>query len=76
MIANTDGVSGRRTGGGSHLAGRGPHPERERGLPGHRHSGGDVEGRGGDFKSPPHLLHHLPYINKIQNSMLTDPTTR
>ena len=25
-----------------------------------RPSGGDVEGRGGDFKSPPHLLHHLP----------------
>ena len=29
-------------------------------LPGHRPRGGDVEGRGGDFKSPFHFLHHLP----------------
>ena len=41
-------------------AGGGPHPKREGGLPGHRPRGGNVEGRGGEFKSPPHLLHHLP----------------
>ena len=55
-----DRVSGGGAGGGIHMAGVGPHPEREGGLPGHRPSGGDVEGRGSDFKSSPHLLHHLP----------------
>ena len=42
------------------MAGGGPHPEGGGGLPGHRPRGGGVEGRGGDFKSLFHFLHHLP----------------
>ena len=34
----------------------------EEGLPGHWPCGGDVEGSGGDFKSPAHGLHQLPRL--------------
>ena len=37
-----------------------PYPQGEKGLPGHRPRGGDVEGSGGDSKSPFHILNHLP----------------
>ena len=30
----------------------------------HWHHGGDVEGSGGDFKSPAHSLHHLPRLSR------------
>ena len=56
----THGVSGQGSGRGGNMAGGGTHPEGEMGLPGHRPCGGDVERRGGDFKSPFHFLHHLP----------------
>ena len=42
------------------MAGGSPYPQGEEGLPGHRPRGGGVEGSGGDFKSPFHILHHLP----------------
>ena len=35
-------------------------PKGGEGLTGHRPHGGDVEGSGGDSKSPFHSLHHLP----------------
>ena len=35
-------------------------PNEEEGLPWYWPRGGDVEGSGGDFKSPAHGLHHLP----------------
>ena len=56
---STDGVQGRRPGGVSDLAGSSPDPQGEEGLPGHQPSGGDVEGSGGDSKSPFHSLYHL-----------------
>ena len=37
-------------------------PQGEKGLPLHWSRGGDVEGIGGDFKLPAHILHHLPRI--------------
>ena len=48
--------------GGGHVAGGSPDPQGEMGLPWHFPCGGDVEGSGGDFKSPAHILHHLPRL--------------
>ena len=56
------GVPGRETDGGGHMAGGGTDPQEEDGLTGHWPRGGDVEGSGGDFKSPAHGLHHLPRL--------------
>ena len=42
------------------MVGGSPYPQGEEGLPGHRPRGGDVEGSGGNSKSPFHILHHLP----------------
>ena len=55
-----DGVSGGGFGGGNHMAGGSPYPQGVKGLPGHRPRGVDVEGSGGDSKSPFHILHHQP----------------
>ena len=44
------------------MAGGSPYPQGEEGLPGHRPRGGGVEGSGGNFKSPFHILHHLPRL--------------
>ena len=40
------------------MAGSGPDSQGEKGLPWHWTRGGDVEGSGGDLKSPNHSLHH------------------
>ena len=47
---------------GGGMAGGGPDPERERGLPRHIPHGGDLEDGGGDSQSPLHRRHHLPRI--------------
>ena len=44
------------------MEGGGPDSQGKDGLPGHWPCGGDVEGSGGDFKSPAHGLHHIPLI--------------
>ena len=44
------------------MAGGGPGSQGERVLTGNFHCGGDVEGSGGNFKSPSHGLHHLPQL--------------
>ena len=59
---STDGVPGGETGGGGHMAVGGPDSQGEEGLTGRWPCGGDVEGSGGDFKSPAHSLHHLPRL--------------
>ena len=58
--ACTNGISGGGVGGGIYMAGGSPYPQGEKGLPGHRPCGGDVEGSGGDSKLLFHILHHLP----------------
>ena len=58
--ASPNGVSGGGVGGGIYMAGGRPYPQGGGGLLGHRPRGGDVEGSGGDSKSPFHILHHLP----------------
>ena len=45
------------TSGGGHVAGSVPDSQGEDGLPGHWPRGSDVEGSGGDFKSPARSLH-------------------
>ena len=54
------GVPGREARGGCHVVGCGSDSQGEEGLPGHRPSGVDVEGSGGDSKSLFRSLHHLP----------------
>ena len=44
------------------MTGGGIDTQEERWIPLHWTCGGDVEGSGGDFKSPVHGLHHLPQL--------------
>ena len=55
-----DGVTGGEASGGSHVEGGGTDSKGEEGLLEYWPCGGDVEGSGGDFKSPAHSLHQLP----------------
>ena len=52
--ANTDGVLRGGVGGGGHVADRGAHPKRGKGVQRDRVSRVHVEGRGGDITSPAH----------------------
>ena len=56
------GVPGVEDSGGSHVADGGNDYKGEEGLPEYWPCGGDVEGSGGDFKSPAHSVHHLPRL--------------
>ena len=42
------------------MKGGGTAPQERKVIPWHWTRGSDVEGSGGDFKSPAHILHHLP----------------
>ena len=44
------------------MAGGDPDSQGGKRLPWHWPCGGDVEGSGGDFKSPDHSLRHLPQL--------------
>ena len=58
-----DGVPVGDTGGGGRVAGGGPDSKGEEVLRGHWPHRDEVEGSGGNFKSPAHGLHHLPRLS-------------
>ena len=57
---STYGFQGQIPGQGGDLAAGSPYHQGEEGLTVHQPRGGDVEGSGGNSKSPFHILHHLP----------------
>ena len=64
-------IPGGKSRGGGNVSGGSPDTQGEEGIPGHWPCGGDVEGSGGNFKSPVHSLHHDNYGRKSNVSVFT-----